>query len=86
MGILRYVKVSDVDYDFCFLEVFRSDSDTPFMDIRISDDRKLFFFVYENQPEISLSPEEWIEIHEKALLFYKSELENENPFDNWSGS
>jgi hypothetical protein len=84
MGILRYVKASDVEYDFCFLEVFRNDSDAPFMDVRISDDRQLSFFIYRNQPDISLSPEEWIEIHEKAMSFYKKELENEDSFDNWS--
>jgi hypothetical protein len=54
------------------------------MDVRISDDRQLSFFIYRNQPDISLSPEEWIEIHEKAMSFYKKELENEDSFDNWS--
>jgi hypothetical protein len=84
MGKLHYVKASDIEYDFCFLEVSRSETDDPFMDIRISADRKLSFFLYRNQLEISLSPEEWLEIHEKALSFYKAELANEDAFDSWN--
>ena len=78
MSTLHYVKASDIDYDFCFLEVSRSENVPPFMDIRISDDRKLSLFIYGEQLDISLSPEEWIEIHKKALSFYNSEIENEN--------
>jgi hypothetical protein len=84
MEFLHYVKASDIEYDFCFLEVSKSEAEAPFMDIRISDDRKLSFFVYGNQPEISLSPEEWLEIHKKALSFYTAEIENEDAFDSWS--
>ena len=40
----------------------------------ISDDRKLSFFIYGDRAETTISPEEWIEIHEKALSFYKSEI------------
>lgn len=83
MEILHYVKSSDVECDYCFLEVARSEEEDPFMDIRISDDKKISFFVYGDQPEISLSPEEWLEIHEQALSFYKKELDNEDAFDNW---
>ncbi|WP_194868100.1 hypothetical protein [Pseudoalteromonas sp. PPB1] len=46
------------------------------MDIRISDDREMSFFIYSNQGEILLSPEEWIENNEKGQAFYKSEIEN----------
>jgi len=84
MGILHYIKASDVNYDFCFLEVSRSGVHAPFMDIRISDDRKLLFVIYAEQQEITLSTEEWIEIHERAMFFYKAELENEDSFNNWN--
>jgi hypothetical protein len=83
MSILHYVKASDIEYDFCFLEVSRNESAPPFMDIRISDDRKLEFFIYKDQADISLSVEEWKEIHDKSLLFLKSEIENEESFKNW---
>ena len=83
MSSLHYVKASDVDYDFCFLDVSRKQNESPFMDVRISDDKELSFHIYGNQADISLSPEEWTEIHEKALSFYKSELENQDAFENW---
>ncbi|CAM2943246.1 hypothetical protein [Vibrio neptunius] len=83
MSTLHYVKASDVDRDFCFLEVSRKQNESPFMDVRISDDRQLSFHIYRSQSDISVSPEEWIEIHEKALSFYKSELENQDTFESW---
>ncbi len=84
MNILHYVKASDVEYDFCYLEVSRNENENPFMDIRISDDRKLLFCIYGDQPEISLSSEEWKEIYDKSLSFLERELENEDAFKNWS--
>ncbi|WP_339386237.1 hypothetical protein [Vibrio caribbeanicus] len=84
MSILHFVKASDIKFDYCFLEVSRNEGDSPFMDIRISDDRELSFFIYTNQGEISLSPEEWGEINEKGQAFYKSEIENEDSFNNWT--
>lgn len=84
MNILHFVKVSDIEFDYCFLEVFLNEGDLPFMDIRISDDRELSFFIYAHQGEISLSLEEWIEINEKGQAFYKSEIENEDSINNWT--
>ncbi|MBL4674569.1 MAG: hypothetical protein JKX81_20070 [Arenicella sp.] len=86
MTTLHYIKASDVEQDFCFLEVSRSKNEAPFMDIRISDDRKMSFVTYSGQQEISFSPEEWLEIQEKATSFYRAELENEDSFDNWGTS
>ena len=86
MTTLHYIKVSDVEQNFCFLEVSISKNEAPFMDIRISDDRKMSFVIYSGQEEISFSPQDWLEIHEKATSFYKAELENEDSFDNWSKS
>ena len=76
MGLLYYVKASDVDFKYCFLEVSRGEAELPFMEIKISDDKKLSFFIYAEHLEVSLTSEEWMEIYEKALLFYKKELDN----------
>jgi hypothetical protein len=43
MGILHFVKASDIEFDYCFLEVSRHEGGSPFMDIRISDDREMSF-------------------------------------------
>ena len=67
MTTLHYIKASDVEQDFCFLEVSQGKNEAPFMDIRISDDRKMSFVIYSRQQEIFLSPEEWLEIQEKAI-------------------
>jgi len=83
MKSLYYIKASDVEYDFCFLEVSRGENEAPFMDIRISDDRNLSFVIYADRQEISISSEEWVGIHKKAMSFYKAELENEDSFDKW---
>lgn len=78
--MLYYVKASDIEYDFCFLEVSRIEGETPFMDIRISEKRELTFFFYGNQDEISITQDEWSEISRKANIFYQSEIENEESF------
>lgn len=83
MSVLRYVKASDVDCDYCFLEIYQDKNESPFMDVRISDDKQLSFHIYRNQADVSLSPEEWVEIHKKALSFYKAELENQDAYKNW---
>ena len=80
MTNLYYVKVSDVDYDFCFLEVSRSKNEAPFMDIKISDDREMSFVIYSEHEEVSLLPREWLEIYEKSVTFYKTELQNQDAF------
>lgn len=85
MRNFHYVKASDIDFDFCFLEISIGKNEPPFMDVRISDDRKLSFFVYGDQKEVIFSPKEWIEVYEKALAFYKSEIENEDASDDWFG-
>ncbi|MCI5125463.1 MAG: hypothetical protein D3925_13560 [Candidatus Electrothrix sp. AR5] len=85
MGTLHYVKASDIEYNYCFLEVFKNRAEVPFMDIRISDDKKLSLFIYDNQQNISLSIDEWSEIYNKAMSFYKAEIENEDAFESWNG-
>ena len=84
MGLLHYIKASDINCNFCFLEVSRSDNHAPFMDIRISEDRKLSFVIYIQEEETSLSPQEWMEIYEKATTFYEMELANEDAFNEWN--
>lgn len=86
MEKLHYIKASDVEHDFCFLEVSRNSKDDPFMDIRISEDRKMSFVIYAEQPEIFLSLEEWSEIHIKLTSFYKDEIENEDQFNSLADS
>lgn len=44
MGILHFVKASDIEFDYCCLEVSRHEGGSPFMNIRISDDRKIICF------------------------------------------
>ena len=83
MSKLFYVKASDVECDFCFLEVSQIEGAEPFMDIRISDEKELSFYLYPNKTNVALAPEQWLDIHEQALSFYQSEIANEESFTDW---
>ena len=77
MSILHFVKASDIEFRFCFLEISKAENMPPFMGVRIFDDKQMSMCLYSNHEEIVLSAEEWKEIHDKALSFYNSEIENE---------
>jgi hypothetical protein len=75
--------VSDVEYDYCFLEIFFNKEDSPFMDVRISKDQQASFCIYGSHAELHLSIAQWKEIYEVATKFVEEEIENEKAFKKW---
>ncbi len=77
MAALRFEKASDVEYDYCFLEIFLGEQNVPFMDVRISESEEASFCIYSKHYEANLTFEQWQEIYREAEKFVKEEIENE---------
>lgn len=77
---LRFEKVSDVNEDYCHMDVFYEGHRIAFMDVSVGEDKKPQFNLYERNDLLSLSHEEWNIILEKAEEFIRKEIENEDSF------
>lgn len=77
---LQFVKVSDVNEDYCHMEVFYEGHQMAFMDVGVGEDKKPKFNLYERNGLLSLSFEEWNTILEKAEDFIRKEIKNEDSF------
>jgi hypothetical protein len=75
---LVFEKVGDINTTYPYLCVYdEHDRLNPFMDIGISDDKKLQFSIYVNTRNIVLSIVDWSLIREKALEFLPKVLADE---------
>ena len=72
--------MSTVQFLYPYLEVFVEESQNPFLDIGITDEKTLSFKFYPSQEEIVMSVEQWEEILTKAKIFLVKSLENEETF------
>jgi hypothetical protein len=82
---VRIEEVSDVNFDFPYLEVFYLESLNPFLDIGISESNQLEFKLYPNQSEINLSIDDLDYILGIAKEFLPKALKNEQDYMNWQG-
>ena len=78
LSLLHYVKASDVEFDYCFLEISLDSCSPAFMDVRVTANKEVGFCFYAEGDEVTLSLDQWQEIQAKAVRFYKSEIENED--------
>jgi hypothetical protein len=83
---LRIEKVSDVNFDYPYLEVFYEGLISPFIDIGITEDKQLNFKFYPCSTEINLSIEDWNYIRITAKEFLSQSLKNEEDFLKWQES
>lgn len=75
--------VSDINFEFPYLEVFFKNSNVPFLDIGITSSHCLSFNFYKNNEEIILNLDELEFILKKAKDFLPNALKNEEDFRNF---
>ena len=80
---LRFEKVSDVNDEYCHLDVFCEKHQTAFMDVSVGEDNRPRMNLYSQSAQISLNTQEWKMILEKAEEFTRKEIENEDSFKNF---
>jgi hypothetical protein len=71
MENIKIEEVGEINFDFPYLEVFSKNNKDPFLEIGISDDRKLNFKFYASKDDVIINVEEF----EYLLLQAKDFLE-----------
>lgn len=80
---LRFEKVSDLNDEYCHLDVFYEECQTAFMDVSVGEDNSPQLNLYGQNVKISLNSEQWKALLEKAEEFTRKEIENERTFKNF---
>lgn len=83
MKNIRIEEVGDINFDFPYLQVFSQGAINPFLEIGISEEKKVFFKFYPTSIDILLNIEEWEYILETAKAFLPEALKNESDFLNY---
>jgi hypothetical protein len=86
MKNIRIELVSDVNSDYCYLEIFINKNQNPFLEISISNTKELIFKFYPNEEQLLLNTEELELILSKAKDFLPKELKNREDFLKFYGS
>ncbi len=71
MENIKVEKVGDINFVFPYLEVFSKNSKNPFLEIGISNDRKLNFKFYASKEDVILTVEEFEYLLLKRKIFLK---------------
>lgn len=79
---IKIEEVGDVNNEYNYLEVFFEDSVEPFLDIGVSEERKLVFKFYKSNKEFFLDVEEWEVILDRAKKFLPIALQNADDIKN----
>lgn len=85
MKNIRIEEVGDINSQYPYLEVFLKESIDPFLEIAVSEERKLSFKFYASTAGIELDEEEWSFILSIAKSFLPRVLKNEDDFLSFSG-
>nr|WP_297169231.1 hypothetical protein [uncultured Dysgonomonas sp.] len=83
MKNIRIEEVGDINFDLPYLQVFSQGAIDPFLEIGISEEKKVFFKFYPTFIGILLDIEEWEYILETAKAFLPEALKNESDFLNY---
>ena len=79
MATLIFEKVGDINSTYSYLCVYEEDDKiNPFMEISITDDKKLEFVIYKNLQNVILAAMQWEEIQVTANAFFIKTLANED--------
>ena len=79
---MRFEKVSDVEEDFCHLDVFFADEESARIDLSLDENRNIIFTIYPSNQKIVITSSEWTEIRDVAIVFAEKEIMNEETFRN----
>ncbi|MEN9612824.1 MAG: hypothetical protein RLZZ628_3638 [Bacteroidota bacterium] len=79
---IRIEQLSDINFDYPYLEVFYEGLTQPFIDIGITDDKQLNFKFYACSTEMDLSIEAFDYIRITAKKFLSQALKDEQDFLN----
>lgn len=85
MRTIRIEEVGDIQCKYNYLEVFLDDSNTPFLDISISDERYLVFKFYPSDTGYEIGIEDWEHVLSTANNFLPKALKNEDDFIDFFG-
>lgn len=77
MENIKVEKVGDINFVFPYLEVFSKNSKNPFLEIGISNDRKLNFKFYASKDDVILTVEEFEYLLFEAKDFLEKALNDE---------
>ena len=84
---LKFEYIADVSNEYAYICVHRGEElSNPFMEIRINDDRSLDFIIYQSNKDVWISLEEMNLIVNKAQIFLKKAIrdnESEKKWDKW---
>ncbi len=83
MRNIRIEKVSDINTEYPYLEIFLKDDLTPFLEVSISLKKELSFKFYASKIDILLEVKEWEYILETAKDFLPRALKNEDDYLNF---
>lgn len=83
MNKIYFEDVSDVNITYPYICIYYGDSNQPFMDISITDNKELVFNIYQNNESVQLSSDNWNRIMEKALEFYPKAIKNEEDYQKY---
>lgn len=74
---LKFEYIADVSNEYAYICVHRDEElSSPFMEIRINDDRSLAFIIYQSNKDVWISLEEMNLIVNKAQIFLKKAIRN----------
>jgi hypothetical protein len=79
---MRFEKVSDVEDDFCHLDVFFADESSARIDVSLDENREVIFSIYPSDQKTVITSIEWAEIRNVAIVFAEKEIMNEEAFKN----
>lgn len=78
---MRFEKVSDIDDDFCHLDVFVGNEKSARIDVSLDENQEAIFTIYPCDEKLELSLDDLVEILDRAKNFVKDEIENEEAFN-----
>lgn len=77
MKNIKIEEVGDINFVFPYLEVFSNNNKNPFLEIGISDDRKLNFKFYASKNDVTINVEEFEHLLLQAKAFLEKALNDE---------
>jgi len=80
---IRFEKVGDISLTYPFLEVYVNGSQTPSLDIGVSEDREIVFTIYPTDVTTSITFSQWEYILNEAKTFLIEALRDEDGFKEW---
>jgi hypothetical protein len=87
MNNIKIEVVASNDFKYPYMEVFLKGSKNPFLDIGITDRKKLSFKFYSSKEDIDLTLEELQHLIKEATTFLPKVLVNEEFYENeWNES